>query len=265
MTTMFPAYVLRQQAAAPRATLMEQRRAGLTWREIERVIAKGQFVLAYQPVVRLSDREVLHHEARLRLHPAAGLPPVSPEAFVNAASEFGLGAELDEAVLEAVQHAPVSVSANIRARSLQRTGVASRILSRLAACRSRVSLELTACDEIDDLATVAAAVNMLRNAGTIVALDDLDGEAGSLACVRTIEFDLLKISGAIVRGALTGERGRTLLAAMAQLGRATGARTVAKHVETLPQLWHVQATGIGFGQGWLFGAPAPLREPHLSA
>jgi EAL domain-containing protein (putative c-di-GMP-specific phosphodiesterase class I) len=262
--TMMPApYTLLRQAAAPRATLMEQRRAGLTWRDVERIIAKGQFVLVYQPVVRLMDRAVVYHEARLRLHPATGLPPLAPQAFVTAAEEFGLGPELDEAVLEAAQASLVPVSVNICARSLQTIRFLPRALARLSGCRAKVTVELTRTEEIDDLAAVAASVGELRATGTEVSLDELDGEPGSLACVRAIAFDTLKIAGSVVRGATAGARGRQLLAALLQLSRSVGARTVAKHVETLPQAWAMQSAGVDLGQGWLFGAPAPLRETHL--
>jgi EAL domain-containing protein (putative c-di-GMP-specific phosphodiesterase class I) len=105
---------------------------------------------------------------------------------------------------------------------------------------------------------VARAVAALRAAGVKVALDEVDGEAPSLACLQAERFDQLKFAGGVVRAAVAGERGRRLLAGLLRLAAATGASTVAKQIETLPQAWAMQRAGVAFGQGWLFGVPERL-------
>ena len=118
------------------------------------------------------------------------------------------------------------------------------------------AVELVRIDAIDDLAAVVAAIAELRAGAVRVALDEVDGGAASLALLQAARFDALKLSGAVLRAAMAGARGRTLLAELLRLAAAVGARGIATHVETLPQLWAMQRAGVELAQGWLLGAPA---------
>ncbi len=216
--------------------------------EIARIIAERRFSLALQPVVGINSRAPDHAEALLRL-PAPLTQP--PRSFVAAADAAGLGPALDAAVLAMACRAPSRVSINICARSLQHPGFVRAVLDAGAQ-----AIELVRGDTIDDVAAVAGAVNELRACAVSVALDEFDGGTASLALLQAARFDALKLSGTVVRGAITGPRGRSLLTELLRLGEAVGGRMVATQIETLPQLWAMQRAGIDLAQGWLLGAPA---------
>ncbi len=248
-----PPYTLRQKA--PPTGPPEPRHAGLTSADIGRLIKEGHFVLATQPIVHLTDRAPDHAEALLRLRPPAGLPALPARLFIDAATAFGLGRALDEAVLAAAATLPGAISVNLCARSLQHRGIVAAVLA------AGTAVEITRADTIDDLAAVAATVAALRDAGVRVALDEVDGGAASLACLQAARFDTLKLAGSVVRGAAAGARGRLLLGELLRLAAATGATTIATQIETLPQAWAMQKAGIALGQGWLFGAPSHAILP----
>lgn len=233
-------YTLRRPAAAtaraPRDT-------------IGCVIAGRAFTLALQPVVGIGSRVSDHAEALLRPTAQAALPP---GAFVAKAEAEGLGPALDAAVLEMARTAPQPLSVNVCARSLQQRSFLRTVLD-----AAPFAIELVRLDAVDDLAAVAGAVAELRACGVRVALDAVDGGAASLALAQAARFDVLKLAGSVVRGAMTGARGRTLLAGLLRLADALGARPIATQIETLPQLWAAERAGIELAQGWLLGAPTP--------
>ncbi len=217
---------------------------------IAAAIEGRRFTLALQPVVAIDTRLPDHAEVLLR-------PPAQPpRAFVAAADAAGLGAALDAAVLAMARTLPQPVSVNVCARSLQQPGFARTVLDAGA-----TAIELVRIDAIDDLAAAVAAIAELRAGGMRVALDEVDGGAASLALLQAARFDALKLSGGVLRTAMAGPRGRTLLTELLRLAAATGARAIATQIETLPQLWAMQRAGATLAQGWLLGAPAAAVPP----
>jgi EAL domain-containing protein (putative c-di-GMP-specific phosphodiesterase class I) len=245
MMALSAGYTLRRPAAETAAAAPD----------IAGLIAARGFMLALQPVLRIADRALDHAEALLRLPPPVALPP---RAFVAAAAAAGLGPALDLAVLTAARAAPGRVSVNVCACSLQAPSFVPAVLAALDGAAA-VGIELVRSEAIDDLATVAASVAALRAAGLRVALDAVDGGAASLALLQAARFDTLKLSGSVVRGAIAGGRGRSLLAELVRLAGALGAGTIATGIETLPQLWAAERAGVTLAQGWLLGAPAAWR------
>jgi EAL domain-containing protein (putative c-di-GMP-specific phosphodiesterase class I) len=246
-----------QSPAAPPA----ERRAGLLREDVRQIIEQRHFSLAFQPVVRLSDRTVAAHEALLRLHPPAGLPKLPTGVFVELAAGWGLAQALDTAVLEmALGARGAAMSANIAGRSLQDAAFMRRAISLIGDAAPRLLIEVTAAAGIDDMAAMAHGVAALQAAGVLVCLDDLGADAATLDCMRAVRFDQVKFAGTVVRAAAGGERGRRLAAALVALAAAVGAETVAKSVETLPQAWQMQELGVRHGQGWLFGSPGKLAD-----
>ena len=212
------------------------------------VIIERRFTLALQPVFRVRDRTADHAEALLRLATPGSL---TPAAFVAAAEAKGHGPALDAAVLAVSCALPRPISVNICARSLQLHRFADTVLD-----AAPEAIELVRLDAVDDLAAVAAAVADIRAAGVRVALDGVNGGAASLALVQAARFDTFKLAGGVLRAAMAGPRGRTLLAELLRLATALGARPIATRIETLPQLWAAEGAGIELAQGWLLGAPA---------
>ena len=260
-----PAYTLHRRAgdAAAVPPPPAERRAGLLRQDMQRIIAERHFSLAFQPVVRLSDRRAAYHEALLRLRPPDGMPMLPTRVFVEVAAGWDLGATLDTAVLDAALAAwrsagSTPVSVNVAARSLCDTAFLDAALSGIGGEGAALLVEVTAVAGIDTVPALARGIAALQDAGVRVCLDDLGADPAALDCVRAARFDQMKIDGASVRAASTSQRGRRLLAALVALANAAGAEIVAKHIETLPQAWLMQELGVRYGQGWLFGAPGRL-------
>ena len=234
------------------------------------VIAEQRFHLSFQPVVRLSDRVVQHHEALLR--PAAGMDGAvaSTRDFVNLAEMIGLSEALDRAVLQqalatlgAVQ---ACIAVNVSGLSMRSGAFRARLLDDVLARRgmlnqehgSRLLIELTEAAEIADMAGAAQTVAALREAGVAVCLDDFGAGAANFRYLGEFPVDYVKIDGSHVRAAVAGERERGFVASLVELAVGVGATVVAEMVETAEQAQLMGELGVDLGQGWLFGRPGRL-------
>lgn len=237
-----------------------ERRAGLLPKDLARLIADRNFTLAFQAVVRFSDRRPVSHEALFRLHPQAGVSQ-STRSIVDAALDWGLGSALDLAVMDVAlgtwpRNAATPVSVNVSARSLRDPVFFTTFLGRVSGEGAKVAVEISDLRDEAELPAIAALAPALRAAGVRVILDDFDAGAVALAAIKAARFDEVKFSAASVGAAVSGERGRRLLRALVALAEASDARTTAKLIETAPQAALMHELGVQCAQGWLFGAPA---------
>jgi EAL domain-containing protein (putative c-di-GMP-specific phosphodiesterase class I) len=226
-------------------------------------LAEHRFELAYQPIVRLSNRKVHHYEALLRF--AHGVSPADRILF---AEQTGIVEDLDIAVLcraikmveqRTVSSADLAIAINLSGCSLQRAAFRSEVEKLLPARLGRhILIEITESVLIDRKEDVARFLQGLRRKGFKICLDDFGAGASSFDYLNAFAVDFLKIDGKYVRGMLEGERERTVMAAMTDLARRLSIAVIAEQTETDAQCEALRALGVEFGQGYLFGRPAPL-------
>jgi len=233
-------------------------------------LAGTGLTLRYQPRVCLRDGRVNAAEALVRWqHPTRGL--LSPRHFLEIAEQSNLIAELDQWVL-ATATAQVAdwantgrdwrVSVNISARELHDPAFIDRVASILAqsgAPASLIELEITesslmrnARHAIDELARLKQLVPGLR-----VALDDFGSGYSSLAYLRELPIDTLKIDRKFVHdlGPGDAEHGaRALLRSIIELGHNLGMEVLAEGVEQGGQHELVRALGCHSAQGFYYSA-----------
>jgi len=229
-------------------------------------IAERRFDLVFQPVVALRSRKLHHYEALLR--PGADSCPLwqTPQEFVLCAEALGFAEELDLAVLEQVLRVleraeGCAIATNVSGVSVQ-SEPARRRLRKLLPSGSyrRLLIELTETVEIKDVAAAAETLDQLRAQNIGLCLDDFGAGAAAFRYIRDLRFDYLKIDGAFVQGAARDKRGCDLVRSMLDLAKSVGAQAIAEAVETPALARLMEDLGCAFGQGWLFGRPAPLPE-----
>ncbi|RYF94075.1 MAG: phosphodiesterase [Caulobacteraceae bacterium] len=238
--------------------------------ELGAAVSQRRFTLAYQPVVRLADGSLHHHEALVRFEDNA-----SPFAMVRMAEEFDLIEELDQAVLEQAirrlkgdRSGALRLAVNISGRSIGSSPFVEglqRMIARTPALGQRLILEITESAAIDDLALANRHIQALRAMGSVVCLDDFGSGAASLAYLQTLTVDVVKIDGRYVRDLAGGGRDAALVRHVVKLCRDLKVLTVAEMVETREVEQAVQDAGVDFAQGWYYGRPAdtpgqPLRH-----
>lgn len=254
--------------------------------DLRRAIDQGELTVAYQPVVGIGSpaagdagtdvSPLLAVEALSRwTHPTRG--PVSPEVFVRLAEEHQLVVPLTARVLEAACSqmarwqvelgalAPRRVNVNLSAvqvTDLRLVGQVREALRRHGLPPSALCLEITESAIMGDPTASRDTLLALRELGVSVAIDDFGVGYSSLAYLRRLPVDHLKIDRSFVDELGTGTGG-AIAAVVVELARALGLSAIAEGVETPEQAHHLQQLGCTLGQGWLW-APAmdgdELRE-----
>lgn len=214
-----------------------------------------------------------HFELLLRMIEDNG-DVVGPGRFLSAAVRYQLMPEVDRWVVrEAVRvlkpHAallanrPVAFTVNLSGQSLGDEGFSEFVIDQIKGSGVNPKVfcfELTESAAIANLAKAEVMMKRLRQLGCSFALDDFGTGLSSLAYLRALPIDMLKIDGSFVKDVLKDPRAESMVQAIAQLARSMNLTTVAEFVETDEIRVHVASLGVDYGQGFAIARPAPLMD-----
>lgn len=247
--------------------------AGRTYaaQELRDAIAAGQLVNHYQPQVRLGDGGVAGVEALVRWrHPSDGL--VFPSAFVPLAEQSGLSDALAHAVLAAALRAArqwredgleLRVSVNLAMDNLFALDLPETVLSAAVAAGVPVDcvvLEVTESQVTRDLNKLLEVATRLRMKRVGLAIDDFGTGSSSLAQLRDVPFDELKLDRGFVHGASADPALLAILKSTLDMARQLGLRTVAEGVEDRADWDCLRALACDLAQGYLIARPMPADD-----
>jgi EAL domain-containing protein (putative c-di-GMP-specific phosphodiesterase class I) len=236
------------------------------------LVAERRFKLVFQPVVTLASGALHHHEVLVRFGEEE-----SPFPMIRMAEELDLIEDLDFAVFERSSaeldvNNKLRVAVNISGRTITSPDFIRKVTDLAKAKKSwsgRLMFELTESATIDDLALADKHIQMLREHGCLVCLDDFGAGAASLAYLQQLRLDVVKIDGRYIRELQHGKREATFIRHLVQMCGDLGVKTLAEMVETTQIEDAVRRAGVDFGQGFLYGAAsekpsAPARPPSAA-
>ncbi len=239
---------------------------------LAQAVRDQEFVLHFQPQLALSDGRLIGVEALLRwAHPERGLVP--PDDFIPVAESRRLILPIGQWVLhEALRCAvhwqrlgllQVPVAVNLSTLQFQAPGFVEgvqRALHEAGARGDMLELELTERMLMDDVAGVQVVLARLKALGLSISVDDFGTGYTSLAHLKDLPLDRLKIDRSFVHD-LPGNRGSAAIArAIIQMGQSLGLEVVAEGVETEAQRDWVKAQGCDAQQGLLAAGPMAAGE-----
>jgi diguanylate cyclase (GGDEF)-like protein/PAS domain S-box-containing protein len=235
--------------------------------DVARGLREEQFVLYYQPIVRLADRAVIGHEALLRWqHPRHGL--LAPAQFLDVIldSEYeSLVTDwvIGRACLDTASRPAASRKVNVNVSSLQvgRSDLPDVIRRSLALSGlepSDLVLELTE-DRLLARADGAQLLQALRDLGVSIAIDDFGTGYGGLGYLQRFSssINIVKLDRSFITEVDRDVASEQIVRAVVELTRGCGLLLVAEGVETEQQAAVLQRLGVPYVQGYLFGRPAP--------
>lgn len=232
--------------------------------DLRSAIERGEMFLAYQPQVTADGCTIVAVEALIRWR-RPGVGVIAPDAFIPLAERSGLIAEIDHFALataarDSLRWPRLDVSVNVSPVEFVAgyAEAARDLVASVGADPRRIELELTETALMNDPALCRAEIERLRDYGFGIALDDFGAGYSSLAYLRDLPIDKLKIDRAFVRDC-AGARGAAILHAIVALGRALGMKITAEGVETREQQTFLKAAGCRYLQGFLFARPSPAE------
>ena len=237
--------------------------------EIRQALTQQEFIVHYQPIVRLRDRKTVGYEALVRWqHPERGLVP--PGDFLPIAEESGLiitmGWQIVEKVCQALPTLRQPVSVNVSAVQLAVKGWARTLLDTLERHHvkpEQIVVEVTETAVLSQLAQAREELLLLRDLGVGIHVDDFGTGYSSISLLRDLPVTGLKLDQSFVSN-LTVEDSQANALAEGVCGLAEGLHVVGitEGVETPEQWAMLLSQGWEFGQGYLFGRPGPLPNRH---
>ncbi len=244
----------------------------LTRLELERdlrvAVAEGGLVLQYQPIVEVSSGAVQGVEALARWpHPTHGFVP--PDQFIPLAEGMGLIGALTDWVLDtAIRQGRVwrdagyalAVAVNVSATTLldpRLPATIERLLRVHGVAGSALRLEVTESAVMADPARAGLVLARLAATGLGISVDDYGTGCSSLAYLKRLPIDELKIDRAFVRHLVMDEADRTIVASTIGLGHSLGLRVIAEGVEDQATWEALAALGCDAVQGYHLGRPMP--------
>lgn len=232
------------------------------------VLEHGGLHAEYQPIVDLCTLEVVGVEALARWDDPQ-LGRVSPTEFIPIAEDVGLVSQLGLQMLTEATRAfaswptPLTVSVNVSARQLEDPDLARQFAAILRAAGmppSRVRVEVTESMLMRDPVRARTILTELRELGLTIALDDFGTGHSSLAVLRDLPLDVLKIDRAFVGSLHEDPTGGALVRTIVSMAHTFGLRTVAEGVELESHAVILRDAGVDLSQGWLHGRPVPYAE-----
>jgi EAL domain-containing protein (putative c-di-GMP-specific phosphodiesterase class I) len=226
-----------------------------------------QFVLHYQPIIRLTDQKVIGYEALLRWqHPTRGL--LVPGRFLDVVLDSEYETPVTDWVLrQACRDASRRprherrVSVNLSSLQVGRRDLPDLVLACLHDSGLEpddLVLELTE-DRLLSRPDGDQLLQRLRDLGVSLAIDDFgSGYAGLQYLQRFPAINILKLDRSFVAGLWRDQVSEHIVRAMVDIADRCGLMMVVEGIETEEQAQFVRQLGAAAAQGYYFGRPAPM-------
>ena len=240
--------------------------------DIRGALEYDQFELHYQPKIDTFSREVTGAEALLRWHhPERGM--IRPDMFIAAAEGLGLITAIGDWTLDATCKqirewmdagiSPPRVAINVSTAQLRHTDLYEDIkgvLRKYQLNGSALEVEITENLLVHDMESAITVLEQLRTLGIKVSLDDYGTGYSSLAYMKQLPVDTLKMDRVFITNLASDSADRAIVNSTIVLARHLGMQVLAEGVETEAQLKALQAFGCDEIQGYYFSKPLPAPE-----
>ncbi len=234
-------------------------------------IANEELEIYYQPKVRLSDLKCIGVEALARWNNAE-LGNVSPGEFIPLAEESDLIVPLTRwSVLRALKDGAawraegldLSMAVNLSARHLRDPAFAEELLRAIQlhdTDPSRLELEITETALMSDPQKAVAVIRVLTQAGVKIAIDDFGTGFSSLAYLKHLDLDTLKIDRCFVKDITNNANDLTIVRSTLRMAHSLDLSVVAEGIEERAHYETLRELGCDIGQGYWIARPMPTDK-----
>jgi PAS domain S-box-containing protein len=245
--------------------------------DLRKGLERNEFLVYYQPIVSLSNTEIIGFESLARWKRSTGM--VMPNDFIPLADETGIIVPINRQLFRQGCHQlrrwqelkpsdpPLFLSVNVTSKEFAQSDLASQLkyLMEESAIDPRcVALEITETIAMADADTSSVALRELKALGVEIDIDDFGTGYSSLSRLQSFRVDTLKVDRAFVSRIDFDRETREIVRTIIMLAHSLGLTVVAEGIETNSQLDLLKNMGCERGQGYLFGKPADSQTiEHL--
>ncbi len=239
--------------------------------EMRDALARREFVVHYQPKLNLSQNRITGAEALIRWqHPERGMIP--PMRFIPFAEQTGFIREITPWVLaEVIEQAAqwqrsgmeIVTSVNLLTHDLLNHDLVSQVMKLLADSglpASRLCLEITESALMGEPELALKHLDELSAHGIKLSIDDYGTGQASLAYVKTLPVNELKIDRAFIDGIDATPKNAAIVRSTILLCRELGLSVVAEGAETTAELAWLASNGCDVVQGYGVAKPMALDD-----
>lgn len=254
--------------------IIEQRDQMQWAARLQQALDENRFELFAQPIMPLGEdvEKGLHFEVLLRLRELNGTL-VSPGVFIPPAERFGLAPQVDRWVVSHVFEwmklhegrldGVHSIAINLSGKSIGDKDF-HRFLIEALDCDQipthKISFEITETAAIGNLDIANEFIAILHQRGARISLDDFGSGMSSMAYLKHLSFDYLKIDGQFVKDMANDAVDCAMVRSINEIAHLTGKTTIAEFVESADVLLLLKDLGVDCAQGYHIGCPKPIDE-----
>ena len=263
---------------------VQQRHGEMRWASrISQALSDNRFELNCQPMAALAavatpgaSSAGAHYEILLRMRGEQG-EVIMPGEFLPAAERYNLSCRVDRWVIDNVfawlaarprALAEIGqISINLSGKSIGQGDMLDFILTAFSTGRvpaHKICFEITETAAIADLLRATQFIERLKSCGCRFALDDFGSGFSSLAYLKQLPVDYLKIDGAFVRDMATDSIDYAMVRSINDIGHLLGKQTVAEFVENRATYDLLSALGVDYVQGYAIGRPVSIATLEVA-
>ncbi|WP_394229552.1 EAL domain-containing protein [Shewanella colwelliana] len=234
--------------------------------ELKPAIANDELVLFYQPKLDLAQNKVTHVEALVRWqHPDRGMIP--PDTFIPIAEKMGqmnaltrwvINSALTQYLAWQAQGVNLAIAVNISAENLKDGGFCDYVLQAIRDKKvpiEALTLEITEDAVVADPDNAIKQLSLLKQHGLKLSIDDYGTGYSSLAQLKQLPVDELKIDKSFVQNLMVNSDDQIIVNSTLQLAHNLGLRVVAEGIENQATLNWLTERGCEMGQGFYLSKP----------
>jgi polar amino acid transport system substrate-binding protein len=241
-------------------------------RRMKQALSEGEFVVYYQPKIRIRDGTVVGLEALLRWNdPERGI--ILPDHFIPSAEHSGFIIKLGEFVLrtaieqsglwrtDGLKEIPVSI--NISSLQIHQTNFVNQLGDMLQEYQypgDLLELELTESVVMENADLVCRNLNALRTMNVKISVDDFGTGYSTLGYLSRFPLDTLKIDRSFVQDIHLRNENQQIARVIIELANSLGLNLIAEGVETRSEVEKIWELGVEVMQGYYFERPLPADQ-----
>ncbi|MEZ4600237.1 MAG: EAL domain-containing protein [Syntrophotaleaceae bacterium] len=237
-------------------------------KEMPEALAKGEFFLAFQPILNQKTGKLFGFEGLLRWN-SKQYGPISPGEFIPIAEECGFISELGEWALETgcrtwcekgLCRENLTLSMNVSGKQFFQQALISRfkgIIERTGFDPTRLCIEITESVLMTNVVETTRILHQYKDLGVRISIDDFGTGYSSLEYLNRFPVDHLKIDMSFIHKMDRDPKTHELIKVMKNMASVFGLELVAEGVETAVQKEMLSQLGCHLHQGFFYSRPVP--------